>query len=111
MNSLGERILYLRKKNNLTQKELADLIKTARSSIGKIENNEVSPSVEVIIELSKVFKVSTDWLLTGNEYDSTNVLLKYTDEQVIKIIKNASYEDRNIIFGFLSKFENNNNKK
>ncbi|MBZ9624386.1 helix-turn-helix domain-containing protein [Clostridium sp. FP2] len=103
MKSLGERILYLRKKNNLTQKELSESIKVARSSIGKIENNEVSPSAEILVELSKTFKVSIDWLLTENEYNN-NKVIKYTNDEVIKIIENAYEDDRNIIFGFLSKF-------
>jgi len=108
MKSLGERILYLRKKNNLTQKELSESINVARSSIGKIENNEVSPSAEILVELSKAFKVSIDWLLTENEYN--DIALKYTSDEVIKIIDNAYEEDKNIIFGFLSKFEKDNNE-
>jgi len=108
MKSLGERILYLRKKNNLTQKELSESINVARSSIGKIENDEVSPSAEILVELSKVFKVSIDWLLTENEYN--DIALKYTSDEVIKIIDNAYEEDKNIIFGFLSKFEKDNNE-
>ena len=105
MKSLGERILYLRKKNNLTQKELSESINVARSSIGKIENNEVSPSAEILVELSKTFKVSIDWLLTENEYNnSNNKVIKYTNDEVLRIIENAYEDDRNIIFGFLSKF-------
>jgi len=108
MKSLGERILYLRKKNNLTQKELSESIKVARSSIGKIENNEVSPSAEILVELSKTFKVSIDWLLTENEYDKNNTAIKFTKDEVTKIIENAYEEDKNIIFGFLSKFKKGN---
>ncbi|MBU3179112.1 helix-turn-helix domain-containing protein [Clostridium estertheticum] len=110
MKSLGERILYLRKKSNLTQKELSESIKVARSSIGKIENNEVSPSAEILVELSKTFKVSIDWLLTENEYEKNDTVIKYTKDEVTKIIENAYEEDKNIIFGFLSKFEKENQK-
>ncbi|WP_298847008.1 helix-turn-helix domain-containing protein [Clostridium sp.] len=109
MKSLGERILYLRKTNNLTQKELSQSMNVARSSIGKIENNEVSPSAEVLVQLSKTFKVSIDWLLTENKYNN-DIVIKYTNDEVIKIIENAYEEDKNIIYGFLSKFKKSNAK-
>ncbi|MBU3102216.1 helix-turn-helix domain-containing protein [Clostridium sp. DSM 17811] len=48
--------------------------------MGKIENNEVSPSTEILVELSKAFKVSIDWLLTANEYDKNDKAIKYTKD-------------------------------
>lgn len=106
MNSLGERILYLRKRNNLTQKDFADLINVARSSIGKIENNEVSPSAEILLKISKVFNVSIDWLITGKEYCKNIKAIEYTNNEIIDIIENASEEDKEFIYMFFNKFKN-----
>ncbi|NME94581.1 helix-turn-helix transcriptional regulator [Clostridium cochlearium] len=105
MHSLGERILYIRKKNKLTQKDFADLINVARSSIGKLENDEVSPSAATLLEISKAFNVSIDWLITGENYSKNNEIIKYTNEEIVNIIENASDEDKEFIYMFFNKFK------
>ena len=59
---IGNKILELRKKNNLSQEALAEKIGVSRQTISKWELGETSPDIKQAKELSKVFNVSLDEL-------------------------------------------------
>ncbi|PYY28372.1 helix-turn-helix domain-containing protein [Paenibacillus illinoisensis] len=80
MDTIGERIRFLRNKDGLSMDQLADRIKlpiiksgeelsTTKSvtsaTISNAENNKHSPSLELIIALSRYFDVTLDWLVLG----------------------------------------------
>lgn len=67
MDTLGKRILFLRKKFNLTQKELAAVTGLQRGNLSHYEKDKIKPAAEAIVALAEHFKVSTDWLLRGKE--------------------------------------------
>ena len=67
--TLGEKIQILRKQRGLSQEQLAEKITISRQAISRWELNESIPDVENILQLSKVFNVSTDFLLTGAALD------------------------------------------
>lgn len=60
---LGDNIRRLRKLNNMSQDELAEKLNVTRQSISLWENGQTQPSLENIVALAKLFKVSTDELL------------------------------------------------
>ncbi len=64
---VGERILKLRKENNISQEELGFKINVSRQTISKWENNETSPDLNNLKSLAKLFNVSTDYLINGNK--------------------------------------------
>lgn len=59
----GDKIAQMRKENNLTQEQLADLLGVSRQSVSKYESNLAYPETEKIIKLSEIFHCSTDYLL------------------------------------------------
>lgn len=59
----AEKIKALREKKGLTQAELARKLGLTRSSINGWEMGLAAPSTSVIVELSKIFHVTTDYLL------------------------------------------------
>ena len=59
----SERLKTRRTTNRLSQRELADRIGVGKSQISYYENGERFPSVDVLIKLSDVFRVTTDYLL------------------------------------------------
>lgn len=61
--TLGEKILNLRKKNGISQEELSNRIGVSRQAISKWELNDSVPDIGNIIALSKLFSVSTDYLM------------------------------------------------
>lgn len=60
---LSEKIQILRKNNGWSQEELADKLFVSRQSVSKWESSAASPDLDRILELAKVFGVSTDYLL------------------------------------------------
>lgn len=54
----GSRIQELRKKNNLTQSELAEKIGLSTNFIGMVERGERNTSVDKIFKLAKAFNIS-----------------------------------------------------
>lgn len=74
-NNLGEKIYELRKKQNLTQEDLALLMKISDKSISKWENSITLPTIENLKRLAVIFDISID------------ELLEYTKEKTKKTIK------------------------
>lgn len=60
---VADRIKQLRISNNMTQSDLARKLNITRSSVNAWEMGVSTPSTAYIIELSQLFKVSTDYLL------------------------------------------------
>lgn len=63
MVNMGEKLRSLRIENRLTQKQVADRIGLAISAVSSYESGTRYPSYEALIKLSKMFHVSTDYLL------------------------------------------------
>ena len=61
---LGERILELRTSHNWTQVQLAQKLNVSKQAVSNWENNNILPSIEMLIKLSKIFSTSTDYLLS-----------------------------------------------
>ena len=61
------RIKKLRNEKKIGSGAFADLIKVDRSQYSKLESGKLTPTVLQIMEISSIFNVSTDWLLTGKE--------------------------------------------
>ena len=62
---LGPRIASLRRRAGLSQAELAARLKVSPSAVGMYEQGRREPSVNTLLDLSREFGVSTDYLLKG----------------------------------------------
>lgn len=58
LKNFGSRIQELRKKNNLTQSELAEKIGLSTNFIGMVERGKRNTSVDKIFKLAKTFNIS-----------------------------------------------------
>ena len=87
---IGKNIMNLRKKNGLSQEDLAGKIGVARQTISKWELGETSPDLKQSKELSKIFNVSLDEL-TGNDIKEVLVEKTANTEKlaglILKLIK------------------------
>ena len=59
---LAERLVYLRKTNNLTQKQLSIELGLSEVAIQNYESNRRRPAYDVLIALADYFNVSLDYL-------------------------------------------------
>lgn len=76
---IGKRILELRKKQNITQEQLAEKLDVTRQTISNWELGETSPNSEQLIELADIFEVSVDELLGHkNKYKNNDNKILYT---------------------------------
>lgn len=62
---LGERICMLRRRQSWSQAELAKRLCISPSTVGMYEQGRREPSLEGVVDLSRAFGVSVDYLLTG----------------------------------------------
>lgn len=64
---IANRLVELRKKNNLSQEELASRLGISRQAVSKWERAESSPDTDNLICLAKLYKVSLDDLLNCDD--------------------------------------------
>lgn len=62
---IANRLCELRKKNNLSQEQLAEKIGVSRQAVSKWERGEASPDTDNLISLAEIYNVSIDEILTG----------------------------------------------
>ncbi len=73
----GEFIKTLRKKHNLTQKQLADKYNVTYQAVSKWENGLNMPDMALIKQISKDFNISIDELLDGKYNNKRNLKKRY----------------------------------
>lgn len=61
--TLGEKLVKLRKENNYTQEELAEVLGVSRQAISKWEADAAFPETETLIRLGELYDCSMDYLL------------------------------------------------
>ena len=64
--TFGEKVQALRKSRGWSQERLAEELQVSRQAIGKWESGSALPDTENVVELSRLFQVSTDYLLHDN---------------------------------------------
>lgn len=60
---LNQRIRLLRQARNMSQVELANRLGVTKQSVSNWENDNIQPSIEMLMKLASVFSVSTDYML------------------------------------------------
>ena len=66
---LAEKILTLRKQKGFSQEELAEKLNVSRQAVSRWEMGTALPDAANILQISKLFEVSTDYLL-NEDYNS-----------------------------------------
>ncbi len=94
MNKLSERIKMLRERSNISQGELAKKLDTTRATVSSWEMGINSPNAHFLIELSKFFKISSDYLLGLDDSENINISSLSAEEKKIMIML-AEYFDKN----------------
>ena len=60
---IGKTIKELRKECNMSQTELANKLFISQDTVSLWERGKSNPDIEMIIELTRIFNVSSDYLL------------------------------------------------
>ena len=66
---VGENIIFLRKRNGMTQEALSERINVSRQTVAKWERGESEPDCSSLMRLSTLFNVTIDALVGNVEED------------------------------------------
>ena len=72
MVTFGKKLRECREAKGLSQRELANLLSTSYSVIGKYERDEMSPSIKAAQSIAKLIDTTVGYLL--GETEQTNIL-------------------------------------
>lgn len=89
----GKKLAECRKAKGLSQKELAVLLKTSHSVIGKYEREEMTPSIEAAVKLANLLDTTVGYLLGENK--NAELLKDPAMLKRLQDIENLEPEDRN----------------
>ena len=70
---LGTRIGELRQSFGWSQVELARRLNISKQTVSNWENDNIQPSIEMLVRLARLFNVSTDYLLGLEKFPRLNV--------------------------------------
>ena len=73
---ISEKIRNLRKNFNINQVELASKLGVTKQCVSNWENDNILPSIEMLIKLAKFFSVTTDYLLDLNSDKTIDVSVR-----------------------------------
>ena len=76
----ADKIIELRKKNGCSQEELAEKLGVSRQAVSKWEGAQSVPDIQRILEMSKLFGVSTDYLLKDDMEYSSEAITESAEE-------------------------------
>ena len=82
--ALNENIKKLRLARGLNQVEFAKAMGVSKQCVSNWENDNVMPSIEMLVKISDFFNVTTDYVLGRNEKTYIDVS-GLTDEQISHI--------------------------
>ena len=75
MDSIGERVSYIRKKHGYTQYKLAELADISIQFLSDIENNKKSMTVKTLRQIADSLNISTDYIIYGREKSIENTII------------------------------------
>lgn len=91
--TFGEKLSKLRKENNYTQEQLAELLDVSRQTVSKWELDIMYPETEKLIEIGKLFACSMDYLLKEEIEDKNDTKASVFSAKMHEIGKKAMSDD------------------
>ena len=109
---LAQNLKYLRNKNKLSQKELADAMTLPRTTLGDYERGNTEPNIATLIKLADFFTLKIDDMLRKNLSHQDLEILKNKDLRVLAITVDDQNEgnielvETKAEAGYLESFQN-----
>ena len=99
--TFNEKIKALRKGSNMSQQELAEKLHIHVTHLSKMENGHLSPSIDIVQRLMKVFAVSADQLLNDNENSVVDLQNQEFNEQ-LALINQLDEDEKNALIKIIN---------
>ena len=93
---LGEVIKKLRTARSISQVQLANGLNVSKQTVSNWENNNILPSIEMLVKTAQFFSVSTDYLLELNDrqYIEVTGLTEIQLAHIQQIIQDLSEKNK-----------------
>lgn len=119
--NLGKKLKYLRNKQNLTQKELANKIGVRRATIAGYETKGKEPSYSTLKKLARALNCSIDFLLDNTDQETnisndnlhylTKILQRDDLQELLKCTENLEPSSVDRIINIISIIEEEINER
>ena len=73
MNGFAQRLARVRKECRMTQNEVAERLNVSFQAVSLWERGETTPEIDKLPEIAALYRVITDWLLTGKEESAVSI--------------------------------------
>lgn len=100
---LGQIIQQLREESGMLQSDLARQLGLGRTTISNYENNYSYPDLDTLVSISKLFHVSTDYLLGINDVRYPLDTVKEKEVRILHYYRRLSSENKDYIAGEMVK--------
>lgn len=97
--NFGSIVVELRKKQGISQTDLADRLGIHKNVLGRYERNEVLPSIEIARKIADILDVSLDYLAGKADVQMD----KTTQERILEVSK-FTEDDKMHIFSVIDAF-------
>lgn len=115
MDTIGKRIRCARKAKNLTLTNIRKITGLSTGNLSELENDKFLPSANALIQFKKIYDVSIDWILTGeeksnsadakaiNEIKEKYICSKYSEDEMelIKLYRKLDSINKQNLWGYL----------
>ncbi len=104
--TFGEKVLLLLKKNQMTQKELAEKIHTTEASISRYTNNTRLPKGDMVVKIANALHTTTDFLLSEEKSITLHLPLSVAEEKTERRFQEAdllpgfSEEEKRLLYNY-----------
>lgn len=83
---LGEKIKKIRRRKNLSQSTLAELVNVSISYISRVECGKDHISIDLLVNVCEALETNVDEILTKNHFDEYSYLMKESTDLEKKLI-------------------------
>lgn len=87
-NYFSKNLKFLREQKKLSQNKLGELANVNQTTIARWENEEMAPSIDNVIELSKIFNIDLADLL-GRDLQLNEERKQLTEKEEMEMLKNT----------------------
>lgn len=88
--SLGQRLRHLREDFGYTQEYISTLLNVERQTYTNYENGYRTPPLESLVQLSDLFGISLDYLISGTGKESIEPVLDRSEQELILTYRHLS---------------------
>ncbi len=87
----GEKLAMLRKRKNITQEQLAEILGVSRQSVSRWEMDQAFPETEKLIRLAGLFSCSIDFLLSEVLDEKKHMAAGISADSCVAFIRECGY--------------------